>query len=193
MTAFGRSRRLSGAILAATAIGLCCAETAAARTRQSAGSVVNRPAKGVASEPSTQVLQQIYDFSCRSGQARCASDGVVRSVFVDDLRKGYLDVRATDANRKRVQEGAIKDVIDFDVFADAKEYRISDFKLAPVPSGKSDSADRSLARAEFKNNGTRLQIEFEFVRLGEVWKINDIHWRHRNASLRALITTLQGK
>ena len=144
------------------------------------------------SEPATQILQQIYDQSCRSGKARCASDGVVRGTFADDLRKAYLDVVGNEANAKRVKDGAIKDVIDFDVFTDTKEYRITELRVSTIAASKPE-ADKSTARADFKNNGAPMHLEFDLVRTGETWKITNIHWRHRDTSLRSLIAVLQAK
>jgi hypothetical protein len=108
------------------------------------------------------------------------------------LRKAYAEVVASEANRKRAKDGAIKDVIDFDVFTDAKDYRITELKFSSGSPGKSD-ADKTKSRADFKNNGTPMHLEFDMVRVGDAWKISDIHWLHRNASLKGLIAELKSK
>jgi hypothetical protein len=121
-------------------------------------------------------------FCASTAQAAPASDDPVRLIksIYAAYNKATLDPKYPDPYSQRLKALIAADeamteqgdagLLDWDVFIDGQDWKLSELKITLV----SRSASRAQVRASFKNLTKTCRIVFDLVREGDRWTIDEV-------------------
>jgi hypothetical protein len=105
-----------------------------------------------------------------------STDDELQHYFTPDLARQLAEYSRAAQARGDVPE------LDGDPFVDAQDWQLSDLAI-----DVDDAATRkTTAKVSFKNQNRPMTIRLDLVKIGDAWKIADIHWPE--GSLRQLRT-----
>jgi hypothetical protein len=130
--------------------------------------------QAVAQPSPAEVVKKIYEQVA----VFCSGEDVAPP-YTDKFMREMFDKPVADRYLTRLH----KSQVDFDIFIDGQDCKLTNLVIEPVEA----PAGAPAVRARFSNFDTARTIDFEFHQAGAAWVIGDMRYRHRAFTLRSYL------
>ena len=137
-------------------------------------------------------LASIGTAAAQSGAAPAEVVGAIYDRVVvfckgEDVAPPYVDLFMRAAFEKPLADRYLqrlhKSQLDFDIFIDGQDCKLSDLIIEPGAM----TAASAVVRVRFRNFDAARTIDFELRHSGSAWMISDMVYRHRSFTLRSFL------